>query len=181
MSKYATPTILTSIVLLAGMFAFMPVEQASTVHTTIQGTQATLAVDTFDATAVEIDDNDEFEITSTADFCLISLTIELVAVDNTDVLNVDDIQINDVPLASTALGAVLTADFLTDPGQAATGLQEVFLDADFSDKNGLCAEANEVIEMSIEETGIAAGEVTEVLATAIVDGNVAITVTVVEN
>ena len=35
MNKYTIPTILTVTVLLAGMFTFMPVEKASTVHTTI--------------------------------------------------------------------------------------------------------------------------------------------------
>jgi len=35
MNKLAIPAILTAAVLVAGIFAFMPVEQASTVHTTI--------------------------------------------------------------------------------------------------------------------------------------------------
>ena len=34
MNKFAIPTILLTTVMVAGMFAFMPVEQASTVHTT---------------------------------------------------------------------------------------------------------------------------------------------------
>jgi len=39
MIKFAIPTILASLVLVTGIFAFMPVDQASTVHTTIQNTQ----------------------------------------------------------------------------------------------------------------------------------------------
>ena len=39
MNKFVIPAILVSITLVAGIFAFMPVEKASTVHTTIQGTQ----------------------------------------------------------------------------------------------------------------------------------------------
>jgi len=35
MKKYAIPIILTAVVLVAGIFAFIPVEKASTVHTTI--------------------------------------------------------------------------------------------------------------------------------------------------
>jgi len=35
MNKLTIPTILAATVMIAGMFAFMPVEQASTVHTTI--------------------------------------------------------------------------------------------------------------------------------------------------
>ena len=41
MNKLVVPAILVSITLVAGIFAFMPVEKASTVHTTIQGTQLT--------------------------------------------------------------------------------------------------------------------------------------------
>ena len=41
MNKLVIPTILVSITLVAGIFAFIPVEKASTVHTTIQGTQLT--------------------------------------------------------------------------------------------------------------------------------------------
>ena len=35
------PTILIATVMIAGIFAFMPIEKATTVHTTIQGTQLT--------------------------------------------------------------------------------------------------------------------------------------------
>jgi len=41
MTKYAIPTIIIAAALVAGMFAFMPVEKATAVHTTIQGTQMT--------------------------------------------------------------------------------------------------------------------------------------------
>jgi len=37
MNKFTIPTILTATIMVAGMFAFMPVEQASTVHATISG------------------------------------------------------------------------------------------------------------------------------------------------
>ena len=39
MMKIAIPVLLASIVMIAGIFAFMPVDKATTVHTTIQGTQ----------------------------------------------------------------------------------------------------------------------------------------------
>ena len=38
MNRYTIPSILTGIVLIAGIFAFMPVYEAATVHTTIQNT-----------------------------------------------------------------------------------------------------------------------------------------------
>ena len=39
MTKVALPVLLTSVVMIAGIFAFMPIDKATTVHTTIQGTQ----------------------------------------------------------------------------------------------------------------------------------------------
>jgi len=39
MNKLTIPAILVATVMVAGIFAFIPVEQASTVHETIQGTQ----------------------------------------------------------------------------------------------------------------------------------------------
>ena len=39
MMKIALPILLAGIVMIAGIFAFMPVDKATTVHTTIQGTQ----------------------------------------------------------------------------------------------------------------------------------------------
>ena len=53
MNKLVIPGILAATVLVAGMFAFMPVEKASTVHTTIlaQATRATTML-TFDPTTV---------------------------------------------------------------------------------------------------------------------------------
>ena len=39
MMKIALPVLLAGIVMIAGIFAFMPVDKATTVHTTIQGTQ----------------------------------------------------------------------------------------------------------------------------------------------
>lgn len=47
MKKIVIPAILTATVLIAGMFAFMPIEKASTVHTTVlaQAAKATTVVD----------------------------------------------------------------------------------------------------------------------------------------
>ena len=39
MMKIALPVLLAGIVMIAGIFAFMPVDKATTVHTTIQGSQ----------------------------------------------------------------------------------------------------------------------------------------------
>ena len=47
MMKIAIPVLLVSIVMIAGIFAFMPVDKATTVHTTIQGTQLNNVESTF--------------------------------------------------------------------------------------------------------------------------------------
>ena len=39
MINIAIPALLVSIVMIAGIFAFMPIDMATTVHTTVQGTQ----------------------------------------------------------------------------------------------------------------------------------------------
>ena len=49
MTKLMIPMIITMTVLAAGIFALMPVEQATAVHTTIQGTQMTQSI--LDSTA----------------------------------------------------------------------------------------------------------------------------------
>jgi len=63
MNRYTMPTILIATVMVAGMFAFMPVEEASTVHDTIQGSQSQIqqAEDLNDRTAAE--DNDVARVT----------------------------------------------------------------------------------------------------------------------
>jgi len=173
--NYTLPAILTATVLLAGMFAFIPVEQASTVHTTIQGSQGTVSIDTVDATAVELDDNDEIEITAANAFCVVSMTIEIIAADDNDIFNTDDNEINGVNINDVA-GATEVFDFLTDPGGAATFLSDLWVDNSMNGRNAICAEGAEVIEMSIEETGIDIGEIGEITVSAIVDGNVAVDV-----
>ena len=68
MNKFAIPTILIATVLVAGIFALMPMDKASTVHTTIQGTQLNEAgAVTVDMFSDDLDD-DTITITSTGDF-----------------------------------------------------------------------------------------------------------------
>ena len=63
MNKLTIPTILMATVMIAGIFAFMPVDNASAVHTTIQGTQFT-NVDIFSATSaaagIDCDSDQDF-------------------------------------------------------------------------------------------------------------------------
>ena len=48
MMKIALPILLAGIIMIAGIFAFMPIDKATTVHTTIQGTQLNNVASTFD-------------------------------------------------------------------------------------------------------------------------------------
>ncbi|MEM3085232.1 MAG: hypothetical protein QXU32_12790 [Nitrososphaerales archaeon] len=45
MNKYLIPAILGAVVLMAGMFAFMPVQKAQTVHTSVNTTVGQLICD----------------------------------------------------------------------------------------------------------------------------------------
>jgi len=56
MTKYTIPTIIIAAALVAGMFAFMPVEKATAVHTTISGTQMTQSSSLFEGTLTGVID-----------------------------------------------------------------------------------------------------------------------------
>ena len=68
MNKFAIPVILAATVMVAGMFAFIPVEQASTVHTTVQGSQEGVIIRSDNG--VNISDNDTVVIDCDNDFIL---------------------------------------------------------------------------------------------------------------
>ena len=74
MNKFAIPTILIATILVAGILALMPMDKASTVHATIQGSQlneaGTVTADMF-STDLE---NDNITITSTRDFMVFCQT-----------------------------------------------------------------------------------------------------------
>ena len=60
MNKIAIPALLVATVMVAGMFAFAPVEQASTVHTTIIGeSMIPFIVDCAEVTIVDGSDDGE--------------------------------------------------------------------------------------------------------------------------
>jgi len=64
MNKLVLPTILTAIVMVAGIFAFIPVEQASTIHNTVLNVGIDDLVDATDQNANNL--NDDVEIIATA-------------------------------------------------------------------------------------------------------------------
>ena len=88
MMKYTIPTILTSIVLVAGIFAFMPIDEAITVHTTIQSSTTKIVSSTSASTAA---DDRDITITCPAgsDGCQILEVFITTTGDNTVLVNVD--------------------------------------------------------------------------------------------
>jgi len=86
MNKLTIPTILVATVMVAGIFAFMPVEQASTVHTTIGLLQAVTAT----ATDMVVDDVAAFDCTD--EVIIYSIQVDSTDVSDTDViaLQIDD-------------------------------------------------------------------------------------------
>ena len=65
MNKIVIPAILGITVLVAGIFAFMPVEKAGTVHTTIIASISDANVVGIVDSAVDFDQNEELEVTCT--------------------------------------------------------------------------------------------------------------------
>ena len=59
MNKLTIPTILMATVLVAGIFAFMPVQPTTTVHLTILGESIELRTVNAAATGLDIDDEDD--------------------------------------------------------------------------------------------------------------------------
>lgn len=69
MNKLTIPALLLGVVMIAGIFAFMPVQEASTVHTTLQETSTNIV----SISATSTTDSDDFTVTcpATADACRI--------------------------------------------------------------------------------------------------------------
>lgn len=77
MNNLLIPSILAATILVAGMFAFMPIEKATTVHTTIQNTvQNTATLTDADWDAADAAD-DEKRLTCTAAAIIQEITFEI--------------------------------------------------------------------------------------------------------
>ena len=109
MNKLTIPAILVATVMVAGIFAFMPVEQASTVHDTIQANTVQLVrVTEISANfPADIDDGLDMEVASDNPFCLVALTVE-TDMDAADALGFSAIQLDDIEI--TDLNGVTIAD-----------------------------------------------------------------------
>lgn len=106
MNRLVIPSILTAAVLIAGMFAFMPIEKASTVHQTLLANTADLQVLTLTGGAAT--NGNEIEIacgaTAAADknrpFTVLAFSIRSIQNNAADDFEVDDIEVNDVALTN---------------------------------------------------------------------------------
>jgi len=161
MTKYTIPILLASIIVVAGIFAFMPIDQASTVHTTIQDTTTQL-VEVVSAEATV--DNDEFEITcpATSTACI----IKEVFLDNEDINQA--VTVNDIDASidgSTLFQVVAAAD---NPNVAAATTAVLAGIGEFAMGSG------DVV--TIHTTGEANDESYSIRVIALVDGDSTITV-----
>jgi len=87
-NKIIIPSILGIVVLVAGIFAFMPIDNAQTVHTSI-GSVISINVDIDD-----VEDDSTFEITCTNPFYIPQMYIDTSGIGEEDVINVEDILID---------------------------------------------------------------------------------------
>ena len=75
MNKLAMPIILTAIVLIAGIFAFMPVDQATTVDDQVISAQRTILVDSDSGTGIT--DGDTVVFDCDKDFFIMEIYLTL--------------------------------------------------------------------------------------------------------
>jgi len=120
MNKIIIPSILVATILVAGIFAFMPIEQASSVHTTIQGTQQNLVA--LELTDADQDAGDLYTIDCTTDYIVLGIAVNVVGTQTTDA--------NDLTVSAGGEDVGVAFDFATVPGQELIGTAIAALAAD---------------------------------------------------
>jgi hypothetical protein len=143
MKKVLIPAILGTILLVAGMFAFMPIDKASTVHSTIQATviskSAAFSDTDWDVAAGE----DEKRLTCTAAATINEINFDidgtLAAGDNIDLV------IDPDGAASAVFAAITQVDFFAGvaPADEATLLSTRALD------NGVSVDTNGFVSLTL--------------------------------
>jgi hypothetical protein len=132
MKKIVIPTILTATVLIAGMFAFMPIEKAQTVHTTIlAGTMEPFSVACTSVTLAAADDDGDITLTvDTEPIVLMSATFQTntVATDADDTVAVTALTVDDAGIGTEA-AATLT-DVVFDAAPTEGDILSMFSGAD---------------------------------------------------
>ena len=174
MKKYTIPTILVAVVLVAGMFAFMPVENAATVHTTILANTSEVNV----VTDTDVGDAGTFDIEITgngSDFCILSLVL---FTDDAQVLANDDITLLGIELNDNEylddVGASPTNIIIFQPG-GFVGMQldlwshiagevlDLGVDWPGFSTSGMCADDDDVIDINLQATS---GDFSDISLTA---------------
>ena len=140
MNKFAIPAILVATVMVAGAFAFMPVEEASTVHTTVQGTQLNILVLT-DNDNMDIDG--QIEVECDRPFVLYTLFITMANVVDGDAIAIIDIEVDEADIVidgngdGVATPSITDAFIVNDPGVGGSALVSVDAGALFEDNQEL--------------------------------------------
>lgn len=134
MKKYTIPSVLVAIVLIAGIFAFMPINEATTVHTTIQNTQLQIktTTDTFQTLDADANEAIAVPIDPSAPFILLAMTIECTPGDDaTNTVDCDAAQDMDFTSyaadGATAVTTLATTDLLgTDTDDDAARVLNIY-------------------------------------------------------
>ena len=119
MNKLAIPAILVATVMVAGMFAFMPVEQASTVHDTILAGTAQFSIQTANGNAAGNGETITITCPAASDGCTI-LDLIIFNDDNVNTLVLDTV----VVTFNALTGTPSTADLLAGTTIIATNTVE---------------------------------------------------------
>ena len=184
MKKIVIPTILTATILIAGMFAFMPVEKASTVHTTILANTMQVRSFNADAGGLDLDDNDDIIVDCDVPFAVVGLQIsgEDATVGADDDLEIDGIDLengtNDINIVDNDAGITVTATAagLLDGGFAGIDYIGEMTNAELNPTVGVVSDGR-AVEFTILGTNLDAGAEFDVTALVYTTNSAACTVT----
>jgi len=158
MNKLTIPAILAATIMVAGIFAFMPVEQASTVHTISSSgliTEAETSTILDDASA----DTHTITYTFTDDVLVYGMLIELGTTESTDNYNILTVTVN---------GDALTQDAaFANPG-ANVDLDENWLQVNAFEQVPLAIASGNTIVLAIAEEDTTDGATDDILTVTFV-------------
>ena len=112
MNKIAIPAILVATVMVAGMFAFAPVEQASTVHTTVSS-DIIVFTETLTLDAANTD-NDTLDLTCNQPFAVLAILFPDGADTADSLFGIDGVNISLDGTAATTAAVLLGANIPDD-------------------------------------------------------------------
>ena len=148
MKKIVIPAILTATILVAGMFAFMPIEKAATVHTTITGAAAPQLLET--GAVAALDATVEITLDCSTDYLVSDVSIVYGAGTDTGDEDVD------VTIGGDIIGASIdgftpsvTIDLAIGAPIAGDAAENLVLDWDA----GSYAEGEDIVNARVSVTG----------------------------